>query len=170
VYDRHGLLTERTLLAHCVHLDDEQWSLIAERRSVVVHCPGANTFLGSGRFDLDAARAHGVRLALGSDVAAGCDLAMPRVGRAMIEVAKTRAMDGGAAVHVPAPAEVWELITQGNADALGFTDGGRLEAGAAADLLVLRLPFGPDEHLVGRLIHTWRDDYIAHRIVNGVLV
>jgi guanine deaminase len=170
VYDRHGLLHERTLLAHCVHLDDEQWQLIARRRSVVVHCPGANTFLGSGLFDLDAARAHGVRLALGSDVAAGCDLAMPRVGRAMIEVAKARAMAGRAAVHVPAPAEVWELITRGNADALGFADGGRLETGAAADLLVLRPPFDLDEHLLGRLIHTWRDDYIAHRIVAGQLL
>jgi guanine deaminase len=170
VYDRHGLLTERTLLAHCVHLDDDEWRLIAERRSVVVHCPGANTFLGSGLFDLDAARTHGVRLALGSDVAAGCDVAMPRVGRAMIEVAKMRAMTGGPDPHVPTPAEVWELITRGNADALGFADGGRLEEGAAADLLVLRPHFAADGHLIGRLIYTWRDEYIAHRVVNGRIV
>ena len=170
VYDRHGLLTGRTLLAHCVHLNEDEWRLIAERRSVVVHCPGANTFLGSGLFDLDAARAHEVRLALGSDVAAGCDLAMPRVGRAMIEVARVRAMTGGPDVYVPTPADVWELITRGNADALGFGDGGRLEQDAAADLLVLKPPFAVDRHLVGRLIYTWRDDYIAHRVVNGRLM
>jgi guanine deaminase len=169
VYDRHGLLTERTLLAHCVHLDDDEWRLIAERRSVVVHCPSANTFLSSGLFDLDAARAHGVRLALGSDVAAGSDVAMPRVGRAMIEVAKMRAMTGGPGAYVPTPAEVWELMTRGNADALGFADGGRLAEGAEADLLVLRLPFAVDGHLIGRLIHTWRDEYISHRVVNGSL-
>ncbi|MHC4612093.1 MAG: amidohydrolase family protein [Planctomycetota bacterium] len=170
VYDRHGLLTERTLLAHCVHLDEDEWRLIAERRSVVVHCPGANTFLGSGLFDLDAARSHEVRLALGSDVAAGCDLAMPRVGRAMIEVAKVRAMTGGPDGYVPTAADVWELITRGNADALGFADGGRLEQGAAADLLVLKPPFAVDRHLIGRLVHTWRDDYITHRVVNGRLI
>jgi guanine deaminase len=170
VYDRHGLLTERTLLAHCIHLNEDEWRLIAQRRSVVVHCPGANTFLGSGQFDLDAARAHGVRLALGSDVAAGCDLAMPRVGRAMIEVAKMRAMTGGPDVHVPTPADVWELITRGNADALGFGDGGRLEPDAAADLLVLKPPFAIDRHLIGRLVYTWRDDFIAHRVVNGRLM
>ncbi|MHC4129722.1 MAG: amidohydrolase family protein [Planctomycetota bacterium] len=169
VYDRHGLLTDRTLLAHCVYLEDDEWRLITQRQSVVVHCPVANTFLASGLFDLDAARAHGVRLALGSDVAAGCDLAMPRVGRAMIEVAKIRAMTGGPGVHVPTPAEVWELITRGNADALGFADGGRLEEGAAADLLVLKPPFAADGHLVGRLVYTWRDEYIAHRVVNGRL-
>ena len=168
VYDRHGLLTERTLLAHCVHLDDEQWRLVAERRAVVVHCPTANIFLGSGLFDLGAARAHGVRLALGSDVAAGCDFAMPRVGRAMIETAKVRAMDRAGA-PIPTPADVWELITRGNADALGLADAGRLESGASADLLVLHPPFDVDEHLIGRLIYTWTDEYIVHRVVNGRL-
>jgi len=172
VYDRHGLLTDRTLLAHCLHLDDDQWRLIAERRSVVVHCPTANTFLRSGLFDLDAARTHGVRLALGSDVAAGPDVAMPRVARAMIETAKTRAMalPDGAATHIPTPAEAWTLITRGNADALGFTDMGRIEPGAAADLLVLSpgLPF--DDHLVGRLIYTWRDEYIETVVLNGRLL
>ena len=170
VYDRHGLLTERTLLAHCVHLGEDEWRLIAERRSVVVHCPSANMFLSSGMFDLDAARTHGVRLALGSDVAAGPDPAMPRVARAMIETAKARAMARpGHGVHIPTPAEAWSLITRGNAEALGFTDMGRLEVGAAADLLVLEPEFEIDRHLIGRLIYTWRDDYVTHRVVNGRL-
>ncbi|MDY7107774.1 MAG: amidohydrolase family protein [Planctomycetota bacterium] len=167
VYDAAGLLTERTLLAHCLHLSDEEWRLIAQRRAVVVHCPAANTFLGSGLFDLDAARGHGVRLALGSDVAAGPDLAMPRVARAMIETAKMRRLTIAPEAHVPSPAEAWRLITTGNADALGWSDAGRLEIGAAADLLLLRPPFPLDEHLIGRLIYTWRDEYIAHRIVAG---
>jgi len=168
VYDRHGLLGERTLLAHGVHLSAAEWSLIAARRSVVVHCPTANTFLRSGLFDLGAARAHGVRLALGSDLAAGCDLAMPRVARAMIEVAKLRqaTLDPGA--FVPTPAEAWRMITQGNAEALGWSDSGILRVGARADLLLLRpdegVPDGRDgsfdEHLIGRLIYGWRDEWI----------
>ena len=172
VYDRHGLLGERTLLAHCVHLDHDQWRLIAERRSIVVHCPTANTFLSSGLFDLDAARAHGVRLALGSDVAAGPDTAMPRVARAMIETAKVRAMTAptGQSVHVPTPGEAWTMITSGNALALGFADMGRLVPGAAADLLVLRPELAIDRHLVGRLIYTWRDDYIDAIVLNGRLI
>jgi guanine deaminase len=160
LYDRHGLLTPRTLLAHAVHLSEEEWALIARRQSVIVHCPTANLFLRSGMFDLDAARRHNVRLALGSDVAAGPDLSMPRVARAMIENAKTRAMSAGA----------WNLITRGNADALGWHDAGRIEIGAAADLLVLRLPFDPDEHLLSRTLYSWRDDYIAHQVVSGRIV
>lgn len=169
VYDRHGLLTERTLLAHGVHLSDAEWALIAARRSVVVHCPGANTFLRAGLFDLRAAMEHGVRLALGSDVAAGPDLAMPRIARAMVEVAKLRRLTLDPRAPVPTPAEAWRAITRGNAEALGWPDGGRIEVGAAADLLILRLPFEPDEHLIGRLIYTWRDSYIERRIVAGHL-
>lgn len=166
VYDRMGLLTERTLLAHCVHLDDDEWRLIKQRNSVVVHCPTANTFLRSGMFNLDKAREYGVRLALGSDVAAGSDHAMPRVARAMIEVAKVRAM-GDRNVYVPSPAEVWSMITRGNALALGLHDAGELAIGAQADVLVMRVPFALDQHLIGRLIHTWSDEYITHRVVAG---
>ncbi len=172
VYDRHGLLTPRTLLAHCIHLEADEWRLISARGSVAVHCPTANTFLRAGLFDLDAARRHEVRVALGSDVAAGPDLAMPRVARAMIEVAKVRAMTAPDPdlVYVPSPADAWDLITRGNAEALGFDDGGRLDPGAAADLLVLRTPFPTDRHLIGRLIYSWRDDYIERVVLNGSLV
>jgi len=167
VYDRFGLLKPRTLLAHCIHLAREEWELIAARRSVVVHCPTANVFLRSGLFDLDAAREHGVRLALGSDVAAGSDFAMPRVARAMIDTAKMRSMTIAPSAYIPSPAEAWSLITRGNADALGWPDGGRLEVGAAADLLVLRAPFEIDAHLIGRLVYGWSDDWITGRIING---
>ena len=170
VYDRFGMLGEHTLLAHGVHLSDAEWELIAARRSVVVHCPGANTFLGSGLFDLDEAREHGARLALGSDIAAGPDIAMPRVARAMIEVAKMRAMTIAPAARIPTPGEAWNLITRGNADALGWKDAGRIEAGASADLLILRPPFEIDENVIARLLYEWDDRMIDSRVLNGMVL
>jgi guanine deaminase len=169
VYQRAGLLGQRTLLAHCCHLSDDEWGLLAESESVVVHCPGANVFLEAGLFDLDAARAHGVRLALGSDIAAGPDVAMPRVARAMIETAKVRKLTGVAPdAHVPSPAEAWRLITSGNAHALGWPDVGELDEGRAASLLVLHVPDAwLDEHLVGRLLYNWSDHLVAHRLFDG---
>jgi len=170
VYDRFSLLRERSLLAHCVHLSSEEWEIIAKRKSVAVHCPTANMFLRSGLFDLDAAREHGVRLALGSDVAAGSDVAMPRVARAMIETAKARALTIAPNAHIPTPAEVWRLITQGNAQALGWSDAGALDVGASADLLVLRTPeTWLDEHLVGRLLYNWSPSLIETRVVAGAI-
>ncbi len=170
VYDRFGLLTEASLLAHCVHLSDEEWRLIAERKSIVVHCPGANTFLQAGMFDLPSARRWGVRLALGSDVAAGPDIAMPRVARAMIDTAKSRAM-GGSNAHIPTPAEAWTMITRTNAALLGWPDAGVIQQGAHADLLVLRTPEAwNDEHLVGRLIYNWSSDLIEDRVIAGRVI
>ena len=87
----------------------------------------------------------------------------------MIETAKARAMTVRSGGFVPEPADVWDLITRGNAEALGWSDAGRLEVGAAADLLVLNPPIKMDEHLIGRLIYTWRDEYITHRVLDGEL-
>lgn len=173
VYDRFGLINERSLLAHAVHLNGNEWDLIAEREATVVHCPGANIFLRSGLFDYRAAYERGVRVALGSDVAAGPDIAMPRVARAMIEVAKARRIAEGEAAPleqkaiVPRPADVWRIITEVNAEAIGVRNGGRLAAGSPADVLVLEPPLPFDRHLIGRLIYNWRDEFIRERIVAG---
>lgn len=170
IYDRYGLLGSRTLLAHGVHLSDDEYRLIAERQCAIVHCPGANTFLSSGLFDLRTARSHSVRVALGSDIAAGPDIAMPRVARQMIEVAKLRRMTLDPAASVPTPAEAWRLITRDNAAALGWDDAGVIEVGAVADMLVLEPPFDDgqfDEHLIGRLLYGWDESFIAARIVAG---
>jgi guanine deaminase len=171
VYDRFGLLGPRTLLAHCVHLSDDEWSLIAQRGCVVVHCPTANTFLRSGLFDLTTAMERGVRLALGSDVAGGPDHAMPRVARGMIEVAKARSMVARdpARVKIPTPGEAWWMITRGNALALGWGNSGELRVGADADLLVLRVPDDwHDEHLLGRIVYRWSSELIDTRVLRGV--
>ena len=167
VYDRFGLLHRRTLLAHAIHLSPEEWDLIAHREAVVVHCPGSNTFLGSGVMDLAAASSRGVRVALGSDVAAGPDLSMPRVARAMLESAgvRRRLIDPDAVV--PTPAEAWRIFTEGNAAAIGRPDAGWLAVGARADLLVLRPDEPLDEHAAGRLLYAWDEQWITDRVVNG---
>jgi guanine deaminase len=92
---------------------------------------------------------------------------MPRVARAMIEMAKLSAMTVDSRAWIPTPAEAWHMITRGNADALGWPDAGRLEVGAGADLLMLRPEIEFDRHLIGRLIYNWDDRFISHRIVNG---
>lgn len=168
VYDRLGLLGETTLLAHCIHLSDSELALIAERGSIAVHCPGANVFLEAGLFDLRRARDAGVQVALGSDVAAGPDVAMPRVARQMIEVAKCRRMGGDERAIVPTPAEAWRSITETNADAIGLDGCGRIEPGAHADLLVLDVPEAWfDDHLVGRLLYQWNAGLIETMLVGG---
>ena len=98
---------------------------------------------------------------------------MPRVARAMIEVAKARSFSASDAadVFIPTPAEAWRQMTRGNALALGWEDAGELRVGAAADLLILRVPDDwHDEHLLGRILYRWSSDLITDRVLGGVRV
>lgn len=171
VYDRAGLLRPGTLLAHAIHLDEDEWTLLAQRGCAVVHCPTANAFLGSGMFSIGTARRHGVPVALGSDIAAGPDVAMPRVARAMIDVARLRHERGDPdAAWVPTPRDAWRLITRDGADVLGMEQSGRLEPGADADLLVLEPAMDADAFTYGRLIHTWDERHIRARLLAGSMI
>jgi guanine deaminase len=48
VYDRYGLLGPRTILAHAIHLEEQEIALIKERDAGVSHCPTSNFNLRSG--------------------------------------------------------------------------------------------------------------------------
>lgn len=137
VYERCGLLTPRTVLGHCVHLSAAERSRLAANGANVAHCPTANLFLRSGILELAETRAAGVRVGLGSDVAAGPELNLWRVMRGCIEAQKARSFFVSG-TSVPSPAEALHLATQAGADALGK---GRLigsfDIGKEADLMVL---------------------------------
>ena len=69
--DRLGLLTDRTVLAHGVWLDDAELALVAERGATIVTNPASNMKLAVGRaFPYPAARAAGIPIGLGTDGAA----------------------------------------------------------------------------------------------------
>jgi len=76
VYDRFGQLGERAIYAHCIWLDDDDRRRMADTGTAMSFCPTSNLFLGSGLFDLERARALGVRVGLGTDVGAGTSFSM----------------------------------------------------------------------------------------------
>lgn len=137
VYDKCGLLTPRTVLAHCIHLSEREISTLIERKVGVAHCPTANFFLGSGIMKLDRLRKGGLRVGLGTDVAAGPELNLWQVMRSAVEAQRARSFYEDN-VDVPSPAAAFHLATLGAAGALGKEKViGSLEAGKEADLTVL---------------------------------
>ena len=86
VYDRAGLLSPRTVMAHGIHLSDRELTRLAQSGTILAHCPTSNEALGSGRMDLARVRAHGVRWVLATDVGAGPLLSQLDVMRACLEV------------------------------------------------------------------------------------
>ena len=71
VYDAHKLLTQRTVLAHGVHLTAAERALIRERGSSVSHCPVSNSSLSSGICWVRRLLDEGVTVGLGTDVSGG---------------------------------------------------------------------------------------------------
>lgn len=133
-YEAHGLLGERGLYGHAIHLTDREKARLAEVGAAVVHCPTSNTFIGSGLFDMDLARR--LRTGLATDTGGGSNFSMLRTMAAAYEIGQLR----GAALH---PAHLLWLATEGSARALHAPDIGRLEPGAMADIAVLDLASTP---------------------------
>ena len=52
VYQHYGLTGKRSVFAHCVHLEDEEWQCMHDTQSAIAFCPTSNLFLGSGLFPL----------------------------------------------------------------------------------------------------------------------
>jgi guanine deaminase len=139
VYEQCGLLTERTVLGHCIHLSEREREALASRGARIAHCPTANLFLTSGVMPLDRMRAAGLHIGLGSDVGAGTELNLWQVMRSCIESQKVRAMCTEGVV-IPTSGEVLYLATQGAAEALGKGSViGTFEVGKEADITVMDL-------------------------------
>jgi len=131
VYHRFGLLGPRSLMGHCIHMQDSEVALLRDTKAVAVFCPTSNLFIGSGLFNYQRLRAAGVRIALATDVGGGTSYSMLRTAA---EAYKVMQLQGQ---NLPALA-AFDLMTRGNAAALSL-DGeiGLIEPGAYADLVVL---------------------------------
>ncbi|MGD0418831.1 MAG: guanine deaminase [Xanthobacteraceae bacterium] len=131
VYARFDLLGPRSLMGHCIHLEDSEVALLRDTQSVAVFCPTSNLFIGSGLFDYDRLNAAGVRIALATDVGGGTSYSMLRTAA---EAYKVMQLQGQ---NLPALA-AFDLMTRGNAAALGLeSEIGSIMPGAYADLAVL---------------------------------
>jgi guanine deaminase len=118
-YDAHGLVTERSVLAHNVHATDDELILLAGRDAAVAHCPSSNSALGSGLFPLRRHVEHGVRVALGSDVGAGTGFSMLKEG---LQASFMQALLGPDGLLLT-PAHLLFLATRAGALALGLEVG-----------------------------------------------
>ena len=131
VYDHFGLLRERSVFAHCLHLDDKDRSLMAEKGGAGAFCPTSNLFLGSGMFDLHAMTESGVRVGLATDVGGGTSMSLLRT---MSEAYKMLHIQGQ---PLPASRALY-LATLGAAEALCLDEHiGNFAAGKEADFIVL---------------------------------
>jgi 5-methylthioadenosine/S-adenosylhomocysteine deaminase len=166
---REGLLDERLVGIHVVWADDEELDMLADARCAVVHCPGANAFLGDGIARVPEMLGRGIRVALGPD--GGCANNRQSVFdemRMATLVAKARLVDGGA---LDAPT-AFGLGTVGGADALGLPIGA-IASGRRADLVALDLndlSLQPRATLANQVVASMQATAVARVMVGGKVV
>ena len=133
-YDQHGLLTERSVLAHNVHPTRSELQVLGRRGVSVAHCPTSNAALGSGLFPLGSHLAFGVRVALGSDVGAGTGFSLFKEGLQAYFAQQLLGLEG----HRLTAGHLLHLATAAGADALGLANTtGDLSVGKEYDALWL---------------------------------
>lgn len=166
---REGLLDPRLVTIHTVWVDDEELDLLAESGAGVVHCPGANAFLGDGIARVPEMLARGIRIGLGPD--GGCANNRQSVFdemRMATLVAKARLSDGGA---LDAPTAL-RLGTEGGADLLHMPVGsfaaGRFADAVALDLTDLSLQ--PPGNLDRLIVSSMQPTAISRVMVGGEVV
>ncbi len=131
VYRAAGLLRERAVFAHCLHLEDEDYPLMAASGGAIAFCPTSNSFMGSGLFDLARARGHGIPVGLGTDIGAGTTLSL--LGTAAEAYKVLHLQD-----QMLSPWQAMYLATLGAARALSWDERiGNFETGKEADFVVL---------------------------------
>ena len=131
VYEQHGLLRERAVFAHCLHMDDADRASMSAHGGAAAFCPTSNLFLGSGLFDLPAFRDAGIRCGLGTDVGGGTSLSLLKTASEAYKVLHLQE-------HALPATRALYLATLGAAEALYLDDRiGNFASGKEADFVVL---------------------------------
>lgn len=138
-YDQAGLVGERSIFAHGIHLTDDEFKRLSEAKSAIAFCPTSNLFLGSGLFKLERAKstATPIKVGLGTDVGAGTSFSLLQTANEAYKVAQLQRQRLTAF-------QALYLATLGGATALNLQDQiGNFGIGKAADFIVVDLRATP---------------------------
>ncbi|KAL5501697.1 hypothetical protein ACEPAH_8957 [Sanghuangporus vaninii] len=158
VFDKHKLLTSRTIQAHCTFLSKPCLSRLHSRETGIAHCPLSNSYFSSKPFPLREALREGVKVGLGTDVAGGYSADIMNAMRSAVMVSRMRVGERrerhleiekreGTGEEEEGEEDVsinWKealyLATRGGANTLGLPEGaGSFQVGAPFDAQLINL-------------------------------
>jgi guanine deaminase len=172
VYGSAGMLGERTIMGHCIHLSDEEVPLLADTRTKVAFCPYSNRSLRSGVLQYERLSRAGLEIGLGTDIAGGPSLSMFRqMGEAL----------NSANIKGPclSPAGALYLATIGGSTVLGLQDRiGSFAPGKDADFVVVdhtrvdpmygKGSYSSPEQILSRLCYNGDSNCISKVYIQGL--
>lgn len=173
-YHKFGLFGGRggkVVMAHCVHLEDRDIELLKENQVFVAHCPLSNMNLTSGVSPIKKLLKAGVKVGIGTDVAAGESLSVTENCKAAIQASKLRSHFLGDKFDQLTAKEAFFLATLGGGEFFGKV--GSFEKGYEGDVVVFDdenlksgRKFSPAERLE-RLFYTGTYSNVFAKYVSG---
>ncbi len=167
---QYGILGERTIAAHCIHLTDVERELLYQTGTWVTHQPRSNMNNGVGAMDFDSMVEYDLRLCLGND---GFSNAMWEEWKAAYLLHKVvnrdpRRANGAAVAHIAAYNNA--RLVETCFDHLPDFRLGELSVGARADLIFVDYhPFTPltAENLPWHILFGFEPSMVTTTIVDG---
>lgn len=166
-----GILDHPTLIAHAVHLDDDEIATLADTQATIAHNPLSNAKLASGTMRTHALHTAGVPLSLGTDgPSSGNDLDL---WQAMRHASFMNINATGDAASLPAR-DILAMATRGGAQCIGLADRkGTLAVGKDADIAIIDtsgVHMIPSYDPYSTLVYTAGRSDVAHVFAGGAHV
>ena len=137
ILQSHGLLSDKCVLAHCVHIDDADAETLRNFGSCIAHCPLSNFYFAKGTFSCKRLLQAGNRIGLGTDVAGGYSPSLWVTQRDTVLASRCLANHKDASASLDYRHAFW-LATLGGAQALGLDDKiGTFAVGMEFDAIVI---------------------------------
>ena len=165
-----GIADKHVVLAHCIHLDEQEMKTLARTKTNVAHCPSSNLKLGSGIAPVAEMLERGIPVSLGAD-GAPCNNRLDMFTEMRTAALLQKAQHGPEVLPV---ARVLRIATIDGARALGLAEEiGSLEVDKRADLIVVdlnNLHAAPETEVISSLVYSAQASDVRTTVIDGRIV
>ena len=165
-----GLLDNHVIAAHCVHITDEEISLVKDKKFYPIYNPTSNLKLASGFTPVDKLLKNNIIMGIGTDGDSSNNsqnlLQDMHIGAI---VNKAREMDEQAVKAI----EILKMATINGQKALGISKAGLIKEDYLADLTIFNLKsynFTPKNNLINALVYSATAEDVRDVLCDGKFV
>lgn len=165
-----GLLDNHVIAAHCVHITDEEISLVKDKKFYPIYNPTSNLKLASGFTPVDKLLKNNIIMGIGTDGDSSNNsqnlLQDMHIGAV---VNKAREMDEQAVKAI----EILKMATINGQRALGISKAGLIKEDYLADLTIFNLKssnFTPKNNLINALVYSATAEDVRDVLCDGKFV
>ena len=169
-FESINVLDDHTILAHCIHLNENEKQILKNRNVKVAHCPSANLKLGSGIANIPEYIERGISVSIGAD-GPPCNNNLSVFTEMRLAALIQKPIHGPEAMDAKT---IFKLATIEGAKALHLeNEVGSIEIGKKADLVLIDLNthensvLDNDEQVYSNLVYSSGTNNVRSVMIDG---